>query len=68
MQRSPRVLHSMIQYSMFFPLLALRGWKQFEMDVLQHKESDEDKLFALLYEGMLESFPQLAIGQVRAYQ
>ena len=68
MQRSPRVLHSMIQCSMVFPLLALRGWKQFEMDVLQHKDSNEDNVRHLLYEGVLESFPQLAIGQVRAYK
>ena len=68
MQRSPRVLHSMIQKSMFCPLLALRGWKQFEMDVARHKYSGKETLRYLLYEGVLESFPQLAIGQVRAYQ
>ena len=68
MQRSPRVLHSMIKYSMVFPLLALRGWKQFEMDVARHKTSNEDSVRYLLYEGVLESFPQLAIGQVRAYK
>ena len=68
MQRSPRVLHSVITYSMFFPLLALRGWKQFEMDVVKHQETDEDKVRVLLYEGVTESFPQLAIGQVRTYR
>ena len=50
------------------PLLVLRGWKQFEMDVLRYEESNEDNLRYLLYEGVLETFPQLAIGQVRAYQ
>ena len=68
MQRSPRVLHSVVRLSMVSPLLALRGWKQFEMDVLQYEETDENLLCALLYEGVLETFPQLAIGQVRAYQ
>ncbi len=49
---------------MVCPLLALRGWKQFEMDVLRHQETNEDRLRFLLLEGVLESFPQLAIGQV----
>ena len=55
---------------MFCPLLALRGWKQFETDVLRHNYTDEDNLryMYLVYEGVLESFPQLAIGQVRAYR
>ena len=68
MQRSPRVLHSVVMSSMVGPLLALRGWKQFEMDVLQYEKSNEDHLRNLLYEGVLEILPQLAIGQVRAYQ
>ncbi len=68
MQSSPRVLHSLIKHSMVCPLLAVRGWKQFETDVLQHEDSNDDKLRVLLCEGMLENFPQLAIGQVRAYR
>ena len=68
MQRSPRVLHSMVMFSLACPLLALRGWKQFQMDVLEHKDSSKDALRELLLEGVLESFPQLVIGQVRAYQ
>ncbi len=68
MQRSPRVLHSVVLKSMVGPLLALRGWEQFKKDVLQHQESDQDGLQNLLYEGVLEAFPQLAIGQVRAYR
>ena len=68
MQRSPRVLHSSVKTSMVCPLLALRGWRQFKLDVLQHQATDGDQLRALLFEGVLESFPQFAIGQVRAYQ
>ena len=67
MQRFPRVLHSVVQKSLVCPLLALRGWRQFELDVLQYEKNGEDGLRVLLYEGVLESFPQLAIGQVRAY-
>jgi hypothetical protein len=66
MLRSPCVLHSVVQFSMACPLLALRGWKQFQMDVLQHDETDQDRLRELVCEGILESFPQLAIGQVSA--
>ncbi len=64
MQRPPRVLHSVVQLSMACPLLALRGWKQFQIDVLQHDETDQDRLRELLLEGCLEGFPQLYIGQV----
>ncbi len=67
MQRSPRVLHSMVASSMVCPLLALRDWKQLKL-VLQHEDSNEDSLGFFFLEGMLESLPQLAIGQVRAYQ
>jgi hypothetical protein len=56
-QRSPRVLHRMVHYSMVGPLLALRGWEQFKLDVVNHPESDEDLLRVFLYEG---SFPPLS--------
>ena len=62
------MLHSVIMASMFCPLLALRGWRQYKMDMLQHEFNDKDYLRYFLYEGVLESFPQFAIGQVRAYQ
>ena len=50
MQRSPRVLHSVVGFSMACPLLALRGWKQFQTDVLQHDETDQDRLREFFYE------------------
>ena len=62
------MLHSVIMASMFSPLLALRGWKQYKMDMLQQKTTDKDYLRYFLYEGVLESIPQFAISQVRAYQ
>jgi hypothetical protein len=47
-------------------LLAARGWEQFKTDVLEHVQTDQDEQWEFLVEGILESFPQLAIGQVRA--
>ena len=68
MQRSPRVLPRVCKNSLLCPLLAARGWEQFKTDVINHKPSDLDYVRSLFREGVLESFPQLAIGQVSACQ
>ncbi len=46
--------------------LAACGWEQFKTDVLLHEDTDQDALFLFFCEGVLENFPQLAIGQVSA--
>ncbi len=64
----PLCVDSVVKYSMACPLLALRGWKQFETNVLRLDDTDEERLRVLFIEGFLESFPQLVLGQVRAYR
>jgi hypothetical protein len=59
------VLPSFCSTSIAVPLLAAKGLEQLT-DVLKHKPTDQDALWEFLVEGILENFPQLAIGQVRA--
>jgi hypothetical protein len=37
--------------TMTSPLLVIRGWEQFQHDVLQHRETNGDILWAFVYEG-----------------
>jgi hypothetical protein len=57
---------SLCSCSLACPLLAVRGWEQFKTDVVQHELTDQDKMGEFVLEGVLESFPQIIIGQVRA--
>ena len=55
-----------VKTSLMSPLLATRGWNQFNNDVLLGKMTDQTMLWEFVVEGLLENFPQLIIQQVKA--
>ena len=66
MQRFPRVLPSLCSTSMLCPLLVVRGWKNFQDELILHEKTDKEQLLTFLIETCLENIPQLAIQQVNA--